>query len=81
MADNRYFIVDVPNPNMSQIYDIVVGTEVTQRFSLDGSKAIVKLPVGDTNNYGVLATATEYTHAEILTEIQGNPVWEELHPI
>jgi len=66
---NRYFIANVHNPNMSQIYDICVGKESTQRFSLDGTKVVVKLPLGDTNNYGVLTTAIEYTHAEILIEM------------
>ena len=73
---NRYFIANIPNPNMSQIYDLVVGEESTQRFSLDGTKVVVKLPVGDDSNHGVLQNATEYTHAEILVEMQ-KPEWQD----
>ena len=69
MLRNRYFIVNIPNPNMSQIYDLVVGVESTKRFSLDGKKVVVKLYLGDETNYGVLQNATEYTHDEILVEM------------
>jgi hypothetical protein len=69
---NRYFIANVPNPNMSQIYDICIGGNVSKRFSLDGSKVVVKLPLGDENDYGVLQNATEYTHEEILEVLNGN---------
>ena len=74
--ENRYFIANVPNPNMSQIYDIVIGTEASQRFSLDGKKVVVKLSLGDTNTYGVLQNATEYTYEEILIKMQ-EPEWVE----
>lgn len=76
MLRNRYFIVNIPNPNMSQIYDLVVGTESTQRFSLDGTKVVVKLPLGDETNYGILQNATEYTHSEILIEM-AKPEWSQ----
>ena len=74
--ENRYFIANVPNPNMSQIYDIVIGTEASQRFSLDGKKVVVKLPLGDNTNYGVLQNATEYTHENILIEME-KPEWNK----
>ena len=73
---NRYFITNLPNPNMSQIYDLVLGEESTQRQSLDGTKVVVKLPLGDTNNYGILQNATEYTHDEIKVIMQTNE-WQE----
>ena len=73
---NRYFIANIPNPNMSQVYDLVVGEESTQRFSLDGTQVVIKLPLGDDNNHGVLSNATEYTHAEILIEMN-KPEWNE----
>ena len=74
--ENRYFIVNIPNPNMSQIYDLVVGSESTQRFSLDGKKVVIKLYLGDTKNYGVLQNATEYTHEGILMEMD-KPEWKQ----
>ena len=75
---NRYFIVNAPNPNMAQIFDIVVGEASTQKFSLDGFKVLVKLPVGDETNYGVLATATEYTHEGITAYLSDNITeWDE----
>ena len=73
---NRYFIIDLPNPNMLQIYDIVVGDTTTQRTSLDGTKIMVKLPEGDDTNYGILQNATEYTHEEIIIEL-AKPEWSK----
>ena len=72
--NNRWFIDNLPNPNMSQIYDIVVGTSTSQVVSLDGKKIMVKLPEGDTNNYGILQNATEYTYEEIKIE-KAKPEW------
>jgi hypothetical protein len=60
----RYFEINVPNPNMTQIYDIVLGDEAQQVSSNDGTKMIVKLPEGDTENHGVLTAATELTHQQ-----------------
>lgn len=70
MLRNRYFIVNIPNTNMSQIFDLVVGAESTQRFSLDGKKGVVKLYLGDETSHGILQNATEYTHSEILIEME-----------
>lgn len=61
---------------MSQIYDLVVGVESTKRFSLDEKKVVVKLPLGDKTNYGILQNATEYTHSEISVEMQ-KPEWRQ----
>lgn len=74
MLENRYFIVNIPNPRMSQIYDLAVGVESKQRFSLDGKKVMIKLYLGDTKDYGVLQNATEYTHEEILI-VMATPEW------
>ena len=74
MADNRYFIVNLPNSNMSQIYDLVDGGNVGKRKSIDETKMVVKLPLGDDQQHGVLQNATEFTHAEILIEL-AKPEW------
>jgi hypothetical protein len=73
---NRYFILTVPNENMTQIYDLIIGDESTQRYSLDGSKIVIKLPVGDNENHGILQNAIEYTHEQIRLEMAG-PEWTE----
>lgn len=72
--EKRYFIVNVTNPNMAQIFDICIGVESTKRFSLDGNKVMVKLPEGDTQDYGILQNAIEYTHEEITIEL-AKPKW------
>ena len=38
----RYFIIELPNQNMSQALDICIGLNSTQRYSLDGNKLLVK---------------------------------------
>lgn len=78
LIENRYFVVNVPNPNMTQVYEIIVGEAETQRTSLDGTKMIVKLPLGDDSNHAVLNAATEYDHAGILQYIKDNlSEWQE----
>lgn len=71
---NRYFTPNIPNPNMSKIYDICIGNESTKRFSLDGGTVVVKLPEGDTQDYGILQNATEYNHEGITIEL-AKPKW------
>lgn len=73
---NRYFIVNVTNPNISQIYGLVVEDEYSQSFNNDNTKVIVKLPLKDLENHTCLDGITEYTNSEILTEMQ-NPEWQK----
>lgn len=68
---NRYYILPVPN-NHSQLWDIVVGTEETQRYNNLNNKMVVKLYMGDDTNHAILNGFTEYTHAEIITELEGS---------
>lgn len=74
MADNRHFIIALPDPNMAEICSIIVGIESTQTISIDGSKMSVKLYEGDTEDHEVLQNATEFTCANILIEHE-KPEW------
>lgn len=71
MADNRYFEVNIPNANMTKIYGIVLNGEAGIVMSLDGTKAMFKLPLGDTANHGILNNATELTNAEASAKKHG----------
>lgn len=73
---NRYFIIEKTDPNYNTIIDCMVGNEETQRESLDGTKVVVKLPLNDVENHTCLNGITEYSHSEILVELQ-KPEWYE----
>lgn len=77
---NRYFIIILPFDKMSEIYDIIVETPETLRNNDTNSKVVVKLPKGDTTKYAVLNSFKEYTHEQILIELQ-NPEWANPLPI
>jgi hypothetical protein len=66
---NRYFIGVLPNNNMAQIYNIIVGTPETQRSNNINNKVVVKLPLGDNTNHAVLNSFQEYTHEQVLVEL------------
>lgn len=68
--DNRYYEINVPNPNMIKIYDIVVGSATSQKLSLDGTKMIIKLPLADETNHGILNSATELTRDQAVAKVQ-----------
>ena len=72
---NRYFIIEKSNPNYNTIIDCIVGSEETQRESVDGSKVVVKLPLSDVENHECLDGITEYNHSEIIVEIN-KPEWQ-----
>lgn len=72
MKENRYFLVNIPNPNMQQIYNLVIESEIDAIYN-DKTKGFVKLPIGDTNNYGVLQNAVECTYAVALEMIDTDP--------
>ena len=75
MINNRYFIVNIPNANMSQIYALAVQDSLTIAKSNDGKKGIIKLFIGDEANHGILQNSIEYNHAEIIIEKQ-KPEWQ-----
>jgi len=74
--ERRYFIIELPNQNMSQALDICIGLNSTQRYSLDGNKLLVKTTnelinekqkTFNIENLLNSVFCTEYTHEEILT--------------
>ncbi len=71
---NRYFIGTLPHNDMARIYDIIVGTPEAQRTNNTNNKVVVKLPLGDTNTHAALNSFKEYTHEQILIELQ-KPEW------
>lgn len=71
---NRYFIIDLTIENMMAMIGKIVGNFQDQRTSLDNTKLLIKLAIGDENNYTELAPYQEYTHEEILIELQ-KPEW------
>ena len=79
MANNRFFVKALPNENMIQVFDIVVGSSMYQKISTD-SKIMVKLPIEwsveplASQTPAILQNATEYTYEEWLVE-QEKPEW------
>ncbi len=71
---NRYFIGTLPNSDMSKIYDVIIGNSETQRANKTNNKVVIKLRMGDVINHSVLRSFQEFTHNQILTELQ-NPEW------
>lgn len=67
---NRYFIIDLTIENMMAMIGKIVGNLQDQRTNLDNTKVLVKLTVGDKNNYTELANYPEYNYEEILIEMQ-----------
>jgi len=74
MIENRYYIIDLTINIMISLKNIIVGNFQDLRTNNDKTLAIIKLKDGDTTNYTVLEPYTEYTHEEILIELQ-KPEW------
>jgi len=80
---NKYYIVDVNDPNLPQIYDVIVGKPSKQRPNNPGStatKLAVKLHKGDHNNYPFLDGIQKYNHAGIRVAMN-TPEWQKEMPI
>jgi hypothetical protein len=77
---NRYYTVNADDPNISEIYSVIVGEPTTQRYSADGTQIAVKLHQGDHSDYSFLANYQEYSHEQILT-IMETPDWLGTIPI
>lgn len=73
---NLYCIIELPNPNMIKIYDVVVGDQTGQRTSLDGTKVMVKLPLGDLGETGILTNEIKITHVQAKAELR-KPEWTD----
>jgi hypothetical protein len=70
MAHNRYFTIEANDPNLDEIAQVFVGELDTQRYSLDGTKIVIKLHEGDHSEYGFLAQYQEYNNDQILDVLQ-----------
>lgn len=70
MINNRYFIIPNEESLKSSILNIILGTYEEQRYSLDNTKLVIKLADNDLENYPILSNYTEYTHDEIIIELQ-----------
>ncbi len=72
---NIYYVINTTDLNKIDFQEIV-GNINTIRYSLDGSKFIIKTPIGFEgdpsfiSNGSVVPVGT-YTHSEIITELQG----------
>jgi hypothetical protein len=72
ITSNRYFVGALPNPNITQIYNIIVGGDAGVVTSLDSSLVAVKLPEGDNAAHPILNLFTEYNHNQWITYIKEN---------
>lgn len=68
---NKYFIVNVSDVNIDEIFNCSVEDLSTARVSNDGLLYVVKLPLGTTIIPSCFDSYTEYTHEQILVELQG----------
>jgi hypothetical protein len=73
--ETRYFIIDANDPNIEDIFAVVVGQSSSQRYSIDGLKVVVKLKQGDTSDYPFLSQYDEYDHVQILEQLN-NSEWQ-----
>ena len=77
MAHNRYFIIDANDPNISEIYAVIVGTPESQRYSIDRSQIVVKLHEGDHSEYEFLHHYEEMNHDTVLNFLN-SPEWTSI---
>ena len=80
MAHNRYYIINADDPNLAQIEAVIVGIPATQRYSLDGTKLVVKLHEGDHSDYSFFADYQEESHEQILISMN-TPEWTPEIPV
>ena len=74
MAFNQYtyVIIDKSEVDSLDYSKLLTTSSSTVRYSLDGTKALVKY---SGNQPSELSGKTTYTHEEILTEIRENTFW------
>ena len=73
MIQNKYFIISLPEPALNAILEHCIESSNTVRKNNDGTKAVVKLPVG-ADVPGILQSKTSYSHTEIISELS-NSEW------
>ena len=77
MKQNRYYIVNSNDPNLSDIIAVSVGDLETQRHSINRDMLVIKLHKGDANQYVFLEQYSEYDHDSILVSLN-NSEWRTL---
>lgn len=74
MNENIYYVINTADKDNVDFEEIVQNPN-TIRYSLDGSKFIIKLPVGETSDPSFISDGSvipvgKYTHSEILTLLE-----------
>ena len=69
---NRYYIVNSNDENLDKIFTFAVTNQTSARYSLDGSKVLIKLKSCDKCIYDELSNYTEYVDGEIHSEIESD---------
>lgn len=62
---NRYFIIDLNDPNLEQIESCAFGDIDNARPATEADHVWIKLPTGDNEDHACLINYVEYTHAEM----------------
>lgn len=73
--ENKYYILPFPNQH-SSLWTIVVENESTVTKLENGTKIIVKLPLGDNKNHAILNGLTPLTQQQAFEIVQANAVIE-----
>ncbi len=69
---NRYKIVNTNDPNLTLMMSYCVGVIEKQRYSLNKSLIVLKLPVGTTEDYPVFDTYPDITD---ITAVMASAEW------
>lgn len=73
--DNRFFIINADDHNITDIISVIVGDIETQRYNNDLTYLVVKLHKGDASDYPFMSQYDEYDHVQILEELN-NSEWQ-----
>lgn len=71
--DSRFFRGNLPQSDMSKVYQVIVGLPSQQKIYDNGKKILIKLPHGDELNHPCLNSFKEITHLEAM-EICKEPI-------
>lgn len=75
MIKNIYYIVNTDDINIEEILKLSFGEPSTQRYSNDGTKVLIKLPLDDKNDYEILQNYQKHTHLEILDILNSTDIF------
>jgi hypothetical protein len=79
LMKRRYFVLDRPSVGELEALEACIGNNWTQRYSIDGSKIIIKTNQSIINSYfggSVLKFGTEYTDLTELRNILSSDFWQ-----